>query len=167
MSPGEKEILLWRIGADTPEYEAHDLGGAGARISGGRWNRPGTPLVYCSASRALACLETLVHLAKHPLPLNRYLVAITVPAAVWAAACELDRATLVGWNAEPAGKASLDWGSGWAARGGSLLARVPSVIVPEEFNVLINPAHAGIARVHARKVRRWLYDARLAPQGAS
>ncbi|MFT3665971.1 RES family NAD+ phosphorylase [Piscinibacter sp.] len=156
------DVELWRIGVDTAEHEAHDLGGKGAETSGGRWNRPGTPLVYCSTTRALACLETLVHLARHPLPLNRYLVKITVPAAAWAAAPELDGAALVGWNAQPAGKASLDWGTAWAAGGATLLARVPSVVVPEEFNVLINPAHADISRVEARKLRQWLYDTRLA-----
>lgn len=158
------DIALWRIGADTPDYEADDLSGKGAEKSGGRWNRVGTPLLYCSATRALACLETLVHLARNPLPLNRYLVKITVPAAAWAAAAELDGASLVGWDAEPAGKVSLEWGTSWVTGGASLLARVPSVVVPEEFNVLINPAHADIAGVKAQKVRRWLYDARLAPK---
>ena len=87
-----------------PLYEAHDMTGKGAELSGGRWNRVGTALVYASTSRALACLETVVHLAADPLPLNRYLVAVSVPAAAWAAAVELDPATLVGWDAEPAAK---------------------------------------------------------------
>jgi len=156
------DVTLWRIGADTPDYEAHGLSGKGAERSGGRWNRVGTPLIYCSVTRALACLETLVHLAKHPLPLNRYLVRITVPAAAWEAAVELDGATLVGWDAEPVGRASLDWGMTWASSRSSLLARVPSVVVPEEFNVLINPTHTAIAGVKAQKVRKWLYDSRLA-----
>jgi RES domain-containing protein len=51
------EVVLWRIAADTPAYEAHDLSGKGAELSGGRWNRKGTPVVYASVSRALACLE--------------------------------------------------------------------------------------------------------------
>ena len=161
------EVTLWRIGADAPDYEAHDLSGKGAEKSGGRWNRVGTPVIYCSESRALACLETLVHLAKHPLPLNRYLVKITVPVVAWKAAPVLDHATLVGWDAEPAGKASLDWGTGWARASSSLLARVPSVVVPEEFNVLVNPTHPDIATVKAEKVRKWLYDIRLAPEASS
>ncbi len=156
-----KPVRLWRIGTDTPAYEAHDLTGRGAERSGGRWNRPGTALVYASTSRALACLETVVHLGADTLPLNRYLVEITLSAELWAAAAELDAAQLVGWDAMPAGKASLDWGSAWAKAGRSLLARVPSVIVPEEMNVLINPAHPDAAQLRAVKQRRWLYDARL------
>lgn len=154
-------VWLWRIAADTPDYEADDLGGKGAERSGGRWNRAGTPMVYASTSRALACLETLVHLARSPLPLNRYLVEIAVPAAAWSAATGFDPAARVGWDAEPAGKVSLDWGTHWAAAATTLLARVPSVIVPEEANVLINPAHPGIGEVRTAKVRRWQYDLRL------
>ena len=157
------EVTLWRIGTDTADYEAHDLAGKGAEKSGGRWNRIGTPLVYASTTRALACLETVVHLAKKPLPLNRYLVRISVPAAAWSAAIELNPAALVGWDAEPAGKASLDWGANWTGSAASLLARVPSVIVPEEFNVLINPAHPEANGLRAVKVRKWLYDTRLMP----
>ena len=154
-------VTLWRIGTDTPHYEAHDMTGKGAELSGGRWNRAGTALVYASTSRALACLETVVHLAADPLPLNRYLVAVSVPTAAWAAAVELDPAALVGWDAEPAGKASLDWGTAWAKAKRSLLARVPSVIVPEEINVLVNPMHPDAGGARAVKVRRWVYDRRL------
>jgi RES domain-containing protein len=155
------ETTLWRIAADTPNYEAHDLSGKGAEASGGRWNRVGTPLLYTSSSRALACLETIVHLGSESLPLNRYLVKVTVPISAWKAAKVVDPGKLVGWDAEPAGKASLDWGTGWAAAKSTLLARVPSIIVPEEQNVLINPAHPDAASVRAVKVRRWVYDGRL------
>lgn len=153
-------VLLWRIGTDTPLYEADDLSGKGAELSGGRWNRRGTPLVYAATSRALACLETVVHLGAGALPLNRYLVEITVPRPLWEAAMVFDPAR-VGWDAEPAGRVSLDWGTDWARRGESLLAQVPSVIVPEEVNVLLNPRHPAMAQVRARKIRRWQYDSRL------
>lgn len=105
----------------------------------------------------------MVHLAKRPLPLNRYLVQITVPAAAWSATTQLDPAAVVGWDAEPAGKASLDWGTSWVGSMASLLACVPSVIVPEEFNVLINTAHPDAGGLKAIKVRKWLYDTRLMP----
>ena len=154
-------VTLWRIGVDTPDYEAHDLTGKGAERSGGRWNRKGTPMTYVSTSRALACLETVVHLAADPLPLNRYLVQVTVPAAAWVDAVDFAPGDWVGWDAQPAGLVSLDWGSTWAKARRSLLARVPSVIVPEETNVLINPAHPDASRIKALKQRRWLYDARL------
>ena len=153
---------IWRIATDTPAYEADDLSGAGAKSTGGRWNAPGVAVVYASQTRAMACLETVVHLNAGGLPLNRYLVAITIPDAVWAGATFGGPASLpVGWDAEPAGRASIGFGTDWIKSGASALLVLPSVIVPEEFNVLINPAHAASAKIKAEKVRRWLYDPRL------
>ena len=155
--------MLWRIASDTPEYQANDLTGRGAELTGGRWNRRGTPLIYASTSRALACLETVVHLGGRTLPLNRYLVEIVVPAEEWRSRAIFDSHANVGWDAEPAGMVSLDWGTAWANGALTLLAEVPSVVVPEESNVLINPRHPAASALRARKVRRWTYDARLIP----
>lgn len=107
-------------------------------------------------------METIVHLAGGDLPLNRYLVRIEVPEDLWSAAQALtpDDAP-VGWDAVPAGKVSIDHGTGWLHNGTSLLLSVPSVIVPEERNVLINPAHPDIVRLGVTKMRKWLYDARV------
>ena len=155
-------IVLWRIATESPNYPAADLTGGGAAKAGARWNRANTPMVYTSTTRALASLETIVHAASgDPLPLNRYLVAITVPDTMWTSRTMFDPATHVAWNAIPCGRASLDWGTAWAASNASLLAQVPSVIVPEEMNILINPAHADMASVGAVVVRQWMYDGRL------
>ena len=153
---------LWRIAPDTPEYEAHDLSGKGAEKTGGRWNQKGVPIVYGSDSVSLACLETVVHFgAGNPLPLNRYLVEILVPLSVWKARAKFKAATNVGWDAEPAGKVSIDWGTEWAKGKLTALAEVPSVIAPEDHNYLINPIHPDAAKIKAQKVRKWTYDFRL------
>lgn len=157
---------VWRIATDTPAYVADDLTGGGARASGGRWNERGEPVVYASDTRALACLETIVHLNAVSLPLNRYLVALTIPEDVWMHARRETAAGLpVGWDAEPAGRVSIALGTDWLRSGVSALLVVPSVIVPEELNVIINPRHADSSRIAAAKVRRWLYDARLTRTG--
>lgn len=153
---------VWRIATDTPAYQADDLSGAGAKATGGRWNEAGISVVYASETRALACLETIVHLNAGGLPLNRYLVEVIIPDNVWAnARAETSSSLSVGWEAEPAGQVSIQVGTTWARSGGSALLVVPSVIVQEEFNVLINPAHADSARITAIKLRKWLYDPRL------
>jgi RES domain-containing protein len=153
---------VWRIATDTSTYEADDLSGIGAKSTGGRWNAAGMAVVYTSQTRALACLETVVHLNAGGLPLNRYLVEVTIPDDAWASARMTPLASLpVGWDAEPAGRASIEFGTNWLCSGTSALLVVPSVIVPEEFNVLINPRHPGSARMTAVKVRKWLYDPRL------
>ncbi|MBK7676128.1 MAG: RES family NAD+ phosphorylase [Candidatus Accumulibacter sp.] len=65
------------------------------------------------------------------------------------------------WNAVPAGLVSADAGDAWLDGLLSALLMVPSAIVPEEFNVLLNPRHADAAKVDATAVRPWTYDARL------
>jgi len=154
--------VLWRIGTDAPTYEADDMSGKGAEMTGGRWNIKGAPAVYTASTRALACLETVVHFNAGGLPMNRYLVEITVPDKVWAAALIESASTLpVGWDAEPPGKVSLDHGTNWLKAKSSALMVVPSVIVPEELNVIINPLHPDSAGITASKLRKWLYDPRL------
>lgn len=154
-------VLVWRIGTDTPDYEADDATGQGAKSSGGRWNRKGQPVLYAASTRALACLETLVHFRSNKLPFNRYLVEISIPAKVWKNATRVDAADLIGWDASPPGKVSLDWGDAWLASETSAVALVPSIVVPEEFCVLVNPRHPDAGSIAVRKVRRWAYDARL------
>jgi RES domain-containing protein len=153
-------ISVWRIATDTPGYTADDLTGAGAKISGGRWNRAGNAMLYCASNISLAALETFVHLKAGGLPLNRYLVELAIPDDVWERATALI-APPVGWDAIPTGKVSLDEGDRWLKANRSAVLLVPSVIVAEERNVLINPLHPDAGRITARKVRKWIYDTRL------
>jgi RES domain-containing protein len=153
-------MRAWRIATDTPGYTADDLTGAGAKLSGGRWNRPGNAMLYCASNISLAVLETFIHLKAGGLPLNRYLVEFTIPEALWTAARSLP-APPVGWDAIPTGKVSLDEGDAWLKARDSALMIVPSAIVPEECNVLINPLHPDASRIGARKTRKWVYDPRL------
>ncbi len=155
-------VSVWRIATDTPTYEAHDLRGKGAELNGGRWNRAGRPVVYASSTIALACLETVVHLNQAGLPLNRFLVRIDLPDGMWTKQRTLRAADLaVGWSAIPEGKVSLDAGDAWLLAGDSALLLVPSAIVPEEMNVLINVRHPEAAGIQATKLRTWLYDSRV------
>jgi RES domain-containing protein len=154
--------IAYRIGTDTPEYEADDLSGSGAAVTGGRWNEKGAAMIYAAESRSLACLETLVHLAAGGLPLNRYLVELSIPDGVWAAAQRETAASLpVGWDAAPASRASISFGTAWLRSGRSAVLVIPSAIVPEECCVLVNPAHPDSTGIGAVKSRRWLYDPRL------
>ena len=118
-------------------------------------------MLYCAATRGLAALETLVHLDTTGLPLNRYLVAIDIPDAHWETRERVDADSLVGWDAIPPGQASLAFGDAWLAQARTLVLEVPSVVVPEESCVLINPLHDGAAELRATKVRKWLYDPRI------
>ena len=153
---------IWRIATEGPTWRPDDLSGMGAARDPGRWNSLGFPVVYASSSIALACLETLVHITGDlPLPLVRWLVAIEIPAEQWQLRTTLMEGAPAGWNSEPAQASSKGWGERWLVSQSSLIAEVPSVIVPEEGNLLINPLHSSCSELKATVVRRWTYDSRL------
>ena len=151
-------MRLWRIATETRAFAAQDLSGQGAAISPGRWNGPGQAVIYAAPSVALAMLETAAHINTLGLPLNRFLVAIDVPDALWAQRQDIAADQLpIGWAAIPAGLTSVEVGAQWLSRQNSLLLCLPSVIVPEEPIVLINPAHPMASQLSAHKVRPITY----------
>jgi len=154
-------VSVWRIATDTPNYASDDMSGEGARLTGGRWNRMGNPVVYSAQSIALACLESVVHLEFGGLPLNRYLVRIDIPVKVWQQRTVFDAAMNIGWDASPAGKVSLDAGDTWLNLRQTAIMQVPSVIVPEEHNILINLIHDDVRTFAVSKLRKWAFDHRL------
>jgi RES domain-containing protein len=88
-------------------------------------------------------------------------VSIEVPDDVWKAAVILNPEVHLRWDAIPAGITGLDAGDRWVTTESSALLLVPSVIVPEERNILVNPAHPEASRIQAKKQRRWMYNARF------
>jgi RES domain-containing protein len=153
-------VPAWRIATEAPAYSADDMTGTGAKLTGGRWNSSGTAVLYCAENIALATLETLSYLRAGALPFNRFLVRIDIPAALWAAR-EVLAPLPGGWDAVPSGRASRAAGDAWCAGRRSALLVVPSVIVPDENNILINPAHPDAVSMTATVVRRWIYDPRF------
>ncbi len=155
-------VHLWRIATEAPEYKAVDSTGIGAKLSGGRWNHKGVAVVYTAPSIALAALETIVHLNAAALPLNRYLIKIEVPDDVWPHRLIIDKDTAPGgWDAEPVGLTSLEFGDAWVKTNTSALLSVPSVVIPMEQNVLINPLHPEAARLVYTNTGKFVYDQRI------
>ncbi len=153
-------VTAWRIAIEAPAYSACDMTGAGAKLTGGRWNSIGTPMLYCSSNIALAVLETISSLRSGSLPFNRFLVQFDIPDRVWAAREEL-RPPPGGWDAVPSGRISKLTGDAWIAAATSALLAAPSVMVPEESNILMNPLHPDASAIKATTVRKWIYDQRL------
>jgi RES domain-containing protein len=155
-------VYLWRVASDTPSWTADDMSGKGAANKGARWNHAGELVTYAATSISLAAWETRAHFGRGAaLPWNRFLVRIDVPDDVWAAWQTLPRPPPVGWDAIPEGMVSRNAGSVWLKAVASALLAVPSVIIDEEDNVLLNPAHVDCARIVASKVRRFVYDHRV------
>ena len=152
-------MRVWRISVAAQSYRASDLsGGRGAA----RWNGDSDRVVYAAETRSLALLETLVHLNSAGLPQNRYLVGITIPDQVWADREELSledlRTRAPTWDAIPSTPESAALGSAWLAAGRSAVLCVPSVIVPEEAVVLINPARVAQSGITAAVIRKIQYE---------
>lgn len=155
-------ISVWRIATKGTSWLATDLSGKGAAVSGGRWNLKNDPVVYSASSIALACLETVVHLNAQSLPINRYAVEIQIPVSIWEKAYLPSQEELPkDWFELPAGTASAEFGSQWVHSSKSLLMVIPSVIVPMERNILINPLHPDIETIKAFDRGLFKYDERL------
>lgn len=139
-------MLAWRLS----RVPFADLSGEGARRYGGRWNRPGRPVVYAASSAALAVLEVRVHLDLPPELLPDDYLLLTIDTG------DLAIEEVVGLPDDPAA-----FGDAWLRDQRSPVLQVPSLIVPESSNILFNPAHpdAGRAGIVAR--RRFVFDRRL------
>jgi len=155
-------MLVWRIAIKSPGYLAEDISGTGAKISGGRWNWPGLPVVYCADTQSLCCLETLVHIGTGGLPLSRRLIQVNIPDPIWRTRKIHTVATLpTGWDANPADRSSKDFGTQWLKDMESAVMAVPSVISPADFVVLLNPLHPDATAITANDLDAWKYDLRL------
>jgi RES domain-containing protein len=149
-------MRLWHI---AQRKHALDKLCAGTALYGGRWNPAGVPALYGGTSIAIACLEKLVHVgASTPPPL--LLVAIDLPddTVVYDPGVA---ALPVGWDAMPTSATAQAFGGAWLAKCAELAMKVPSAIVPEEANVVLNPRHPGYAQVVLSIVRPFAFDARV------
>lgn len=145
-------MLLFRIERERFLHEI--LTGKGAASSeGNRWNSPGVRMVYCSSSRALALLEVSVHLdLAEDLPSDRLLVTLELPDELPIG--ELTREQLPdGWDERPPGSWSQQAGDAFIREASYAVMRVPSSVIPEEFNYLINPAHPHAAAIAVKDQR--------------
>jgi RES domain-containing protein len=137
------------------------LSGEGARIAGGRWNTEGTALVCTSATISLALLETLVHIDPDNVPSDFVIVPIEIPDILGAprvlSAAELP----LDWRAMPFSQSTQTLGDTWVAARSELVLSVPSTVVPQERNLLINPSHPMVAQVVVEEALAFSFDPRL------
>lgn len=136
-----------------------NLDGMGARLYGARWNSKGIAAVYMASSRALAMLEVLVHLQPLLIPDNFCLAEIQVPDD---AILSLDAKTLPGNWTDLSPPANLkEIGNQFIKEAKYLMMKVPSAIVPEEFNYLLNPRHPDIKKIRVVSTHPFSFDNRL------
>ncbi|HTD98969.1 MAG TPA: RES family NAD+ phosphorylase [Mucilaginibacter sp.] len=148
-------MLLYRL---TKCIYANDLTGTGARLYGGRWNSEGKPMVYLASSRSLAVLEALVHLPPRYVP-DEYCMATMEAPDDFAV---IDEKLLPkNWQDFPDMDILKQMGNAFLMERKNLLLKVPSAIVAEEFNYLLNPFHPQAQKVKLKNVQPFSFDNRL------
>jgi len=126
------------------------LDGTGAKIYGGRWNSAGQAVVYTASCGALAALEYMVHMTK--LPANMLLVRIEIP----------DTLAIEKADSLPADeKAFRQLGNEWLEHNGTVALHVPSVLVPRQWNILLNPEHPLFPAIKIVDQTPFAFDLRL------
>lgn len=130
-------IQVWRI--TDHKYGKSAFSGEGARIWGGRFNSPGTPAVYTSGSLSLALLEILIQINDRSHLQNKVLFQAEIPEKLIQTLSQNQLPDQ--WSHIPAAKSSQVYGDRWIASKKSPVLRVPSVVVPQEFNFVLNPKH--------------------------
>jgi RES domain-containing protein len=149
---------LWRL---VPEARANAaFTGEGARKYGGRWNPPGASVVYLAEHLSLAALEIYVHLPRAALAKPYLAFRVSVPEAVPFEEMEAGRLP-EDWSQEPPGTATQALGREWLDQGGRLLLAVPSVVVPQERNFLVNPGHLDWKAITIHPPEPFFFDSRM------
>lgn len=148
-------MILYRV---VKRIYADDLSGTGARLYGGRWNSEGRSMVYLASSRSLAVLEALAHLSPTNMPDDFVMVTIEAPDSF----AEINPETLPPqWNKYPEQNILKQLGNNFLKEGKYLFLKVPSALVKEEFNYLLNPMHAKSSQVKIVSKKVFSFDERL------
>lgn len=147
-------MIVYRI---TSKAYARDLSGTGARLYGGRWNSKGVPALYTSGSLSLATLETIANLSGDKINNNLHCVELSLPDEL---PVKSHTRLPKQWNSFPYTAATVSLGDSFFRKGGFCL-KVPSAIIPAEFNYLFNPMHDLFDQIKLLDTRPFLLDQRL------
>jgi RES domain-containing protein len=150
-------VIVWRLCA--AKYGATAFSGDGARLYGGRWSPSGTALVYAAESRALAVVEVLANVddAETLFDVAWVLVSAEVPAELIEKPARLPD----NWRQFPHAIETQTLGMEWVRSKRSAVLRVPSAVVPGEWNYLLDPAHSDFKRVKIGPAESFAFDPRF------
>lgn len=148
-------MRAWRLTSAT--HAVDPWSGRGAAMVGGRWNSLGRRVAYASSHRSLAVLEMLVHTSTAAVPQDLVFVPIDVPDRLVRTATTLP----ADWDALPWSPTARRLGDAWLDDQSSLALQVPSIVVPAEFNLLLNPLHPRFRSLHPLAPEVFKLDQRL------
>ncbi|HYV43310.1 MAG TPA: RES family NAD+ phosphorylase [Myxococcaceae bacterium] len=152
-------MRLWRI---CKAKYADDRIGTGAKLAGGRWSSRGVAVLYFAATKSLAALEVFVHLDPEDLPESLSAISVDVPGTLF----ERRARRTVGelpptWRHYPVPTALQAIGDAWVKAATSAILEVPSAIIPEESNYLLDPNHPAFKTVSWNDPEPFALDPRL------
>lgn len=149
-------MQVWRLSAQ--KYEKTAFSGIGAARNPGRWNMREGHVVYCSENLGVAMIERLVYILDEPKTPYVYF-EVNLPDEL---VSFLDEADLPSnWNEYPHPETTQHIGHSWLTNKVSAALRVPSVVVPEAFNYLLNPDHEDFTKITWAKPKLLTHDKRL------
>lgn len=158
-------MRVWRI--ERAEHVDDALSGMGARLFGGRWNSPGTAVVYTASSIALAALERFVHAPRIDGSKLFYALGFDLDDELVDTMVSADPLPKAWRSPEPSAD-SQAWGDAWASTTASGAAAVPSALLPldvfnprQEFNVLLNPESPSVKALRVALKASYAFDARM------
>jgi RES domain-containing protein len=155
-------MRVWRI--CKAEHAAVAFTGEGAILYPGRWHHAGTPVVYCSESRALAALEQLVHLHRNRLPSHFVCFGVDIPEDLTIREVRTEDLPAE-WRRQPAPLELRDIGTRWEESGETVALEVPSAVVPGEHDFLLNPRHPHFRRLAIGDPELFEFEERLIRPG--
>lgn len=152
--------IAWRL--VKKKHAAEVLSGEGARLGGGRWNYVGISVVYASETLSLAVLERFVHFTRRDMTIGKSLLSIPIeiPDSVTQIKVLL-KDLKTGWDSSPPPDFTRDLGTRWVHEGKSAVLRVPSAVIQNEYNLVINPKHPDFSKITTGDARTFSLDDRV------
>lgn len=150
-------IRAWRLAAAA--YADRMMSGGGAYRQGGRWNSRGRAVVYMSESLSLCVCENLVHMVKTPMLRSFKSIWVDIPESL---ILTLEEKNLpASWKAVPAPRSTRQIGDKWFDEKATAVLKVPSTVVPDEYNFILNPMHPDFGELKIGKISDFQFDERL------
>jgi RES domain-containing protein len=150
-------MIVYRI--TKKEYVSLD--GKGGLFGPGRWHKKGNPVIYTSEHASLAAWEKIVHVASFEnLPEDLLLIKIEIPDTIKIQTVPTD-ILVPGWDEFPFNSKTVEYGTSFLRNGEYLALIVPSVIIPDEFNVILNPIHPNILKCRIISSETFTFDRRV------
>jgi RES domain-containing protein len=152
-------ITAWRLIQGS--FVKDVFSGEGARLYGGRWNHAGVGMVYLSEYLSLAALEQIVHL-EHVPKVHYFSIKAKIPDNLL---IETVSNLPPDWQSDPPPESTKVIGDEWVLSGRTAILRVPSVVVPSEYNYLLNPTHADFKKIQRERPEPFYFDHRVWHRG--